>query len=184
MAVQTPVCDFDRAAPDFRLADPAGRIFTLADIRGPAATLVMFICNHCPYVQAVVDRLVSDVDSLRPAGVGVVAIMPNDYERYPDDAPERMVEFARRHRFAFPYLIDETQDVARAYGAVCTPDFFGYNADLRLQYRGRIDDAGMRGVVPKTRELLDAMLQIARTGTGPKDQTASMGCSIKWRNES
>ena len=183
MAMQTPVCDFGRQAPDFRLADPAGRIFTLADIRGTASTLVMFICNHCPYVQAVIDRLVTDVEALRAAGVGAVAIMPNDYARYPDDAPAQMVEFARRHRFGFPYLVDETQDVARAYGAVCTPDFFGYNADLQLQYRGRIDDAGMRGVTPTKRELLDAMLQIARTGKGPSEQTASMGCSIKWRNE-
>jgi peroxiredoxin len=183
MAVQTPVCDFGRAAPDFQLADPAGRIFTLADVRGPAATLVMFICNHCPYVQAVIDRLVTDVDALRAAGIGAVAIMPNDYRSYPDDAPARMVEFARQHRFGFPYLVDETQDVARAYGAVCTPDFFGYNAGLHLQYRGRIDDAGMRGAVPKVRELYDAMLQIARTGSGPETQTASMGCSIKWRNE-
>ncbi|MFO1153353.1 MAG: thioredoxin family protein [Rhodospirillales bacterium] len=184
MAMQTPVCDFGRAAPDFRLADPTGRIFTLGDVRGSAGTLVMFICNHCPYVQAVIDRLVTDVDELRAAAVGAVAIMANDYERYPDDAPLHMVEFARRHRFGFPYLVDETQEVARAYGAVCTPDFFGYNADLQLQYRGRIDDAGMRGSTPKVRELVDAMLRIARTGIGPETQTASMGCSIKWRNES
>ncbi|MFO1128468.1 MAG: thioredoxin family protein [Rhodospirillales bacterium] len=182
-AMQTPVCDFGREAVDFRLADPSGRTFTLADVRGTAATLVMFICNHCPYVQAVIDRLVTDVEALRAVGVGAVAIMANDYSRYPDDAPARMVEFARRHRLDFPYLVDETQAVARAYGAVCTPDFFGYNADLRLQYRGRIDDAGPRGSAPKVRELYEAMAQIARTGTGPAEQTASMGCSIKWRSE-
>jgi peroxiredoxin len=182
MAMQTPVCDFGRPAPDFRLADPTGRVFTLADIRGGAGTLVMFICNHCPYVRAVIDRLVTDVEALRAAGVGAVAIMSNDYVRYPDDAPPKMVDFARRHRLGFPYLVDETQEVARAYGAVCTPDFFGYNADLRLQYRGRIDDAGMQGATPKKHELLDAMLQVARTGAGPAEQTASMGCSIKWRN--
>ncbi len=181
-AMQTPVCDFGRKAPDFRLADPAGHIFTLADVRGSAATLVMFICNHCPYVRAVIDRLVTDVAALQAAGVGAVAIMPNDYVRYPEDAPAQMVEFARRHRLGFPYLVDETGDVARAYGAVCTPDFFGYDAELGLQYRGRIDDAGMSGGVPKVRELHDAMLQIARTGAGPGEQTASMGCSIKWRD--
>ena len=181
-AMETPICDFGWKAPDFTLADPEGNRVSLADVRGRKGTLVMFICNHCPYVQAVADRIARDAKALQDAGVGVVAIMPNDYARYPDDAPERMKAFAAEHGFTFPYLIDETQEVARAYDAVCTPDFFGFNADLELQYRGRIDSSGRQPAAPDTRrELLEAMLQVAETGAGPREQTASMGCSIKWR---
>lgn len=180
-ALATPICDFGRIAPDFRLADPDGRVCTFADIAGEAGTLVMFICNHCPYVKAVIGRLVGEVAALAAEKIGAVAVMPNDYRRYPDDAPDRMRRFARDHRFAFPYLIDETQEVARAYGAVCTPDFFGFNADRALQYRGRLDDAGRAGGPVARRELWEAMRLIARTGRGPEHQTPSMGCSIKWR---
>jgi len=179
----TPVCDFGRPAVDFSLPDVDGRLWSLADCRGERGTLVMFICNHCPYVKAICDALVRDVEALEKLGVRAVGIMPNDYSSYPEDAPERMREFARAHGFGFPYLIDETQAVARAYGAVCTPDFFGYNRDLRLQYRGRLDATTPGRPAPEgsPRELLEAMTLIAQTGRGPPQQTPSMGCSIKWR---
>lgn len=168
-------------AADFRLADPSGRYFSLADVRGEKGTLVMFICNHCPYVQAIVERMVRDVDELAGLGIGAIAVMPNDYQRYPEDAPERMVAFARQHRFRFPYVIDESQATARAYDAVCTPEFFGFNADLELQYHGRLDDGGMGTSPPTRRELFEAMRLIAETGRGPAVQHPSLGCSIKWR---
>jgi Peroxiredoxin len=182
-ALETPVCDFGLKAPDFRLADADGRVYTLGDVRGPRGTLVMFICNHCPYVRAVIDRIVRDVAELAGHGIGSVAIMSNDYARYPDDAPARMRQFAGLHGFAFPYLVDETQDVARRFGAVCTPDFFGYDAGLGLQYRGRLDRSRMQPEPGAPRELFEAMRQIAATGKGPKAQTPSIGCSIKWRGE-
>ena len=182
MAVETPICDFGWRAHDFTLPDADGRMVALSDIKGAAGTLVMFICNHCPYVQAVAHRLARDARELQEGGIGVIAVMPNDYALYPEDAPERMTAFARRHGFTFPYVVDDTQAVARAYGAVCTPDFFGFNRDLELQYRGRLDDAGAQSRPPSRRELVEAMLQVARTGRGPEHQTPSMGCSIKWRN--
>jgi peroxiredoxin len=179
----TPICNFGWKAVDFSLADPDGRTWRLADVRGAKGTLVMFLCNHCPYVQAVVDRIVRDAKDLQALGIGVVAIMANDWEQYPEDAPERMKEFAAHHGFTFPYLIDETQEVARAYDAVCTPDFFGFNANLELQYRGRVDASGRNPAPPGARrELYEAMCQVAETGNGPQEQTAGMGCSIKWRN--
>jgi peroxiredoxin len=180
-ATTTPIGNLGWPAADFRLADADGRVFTLADVRGPAGTLVMFICNHCPYVQAVADRIVRDTRDLQPLGVGAIAVMPNDYRQYPDDAPARMAAFARTHGFAFPYVIDESQDVARAYDAVCTPDFFGFDAALTLQYRGRLDDSGMRANPGARRELFEAMRLIATTGRGPAEQQPSIGCSIKWR---
>ena len=140
-----------------------------------------FICNHCPYVVAVIDRLVADAAALKEDGVNTVAIMANDYATYTDDSPDRMLEFAARYGFGFPYLVDETQEVARAWGAVCTPDFFGLNAAGELQYRGRIDDAKMGDASNRTPELMNAMLQIAATGKGPAEQSPSMGCSVKWR---
>ncbi|HRO13670.1 MAG TPA: thioredoxin family protein [Paracoccus sp. (in: a-proteobacteria)] len=183
MAVSTPVCDFGALAPDFSLPDTDGRIVTLADVRGPRGTLVMFICNHCPYVQAVLERILRDARDLRAAGVGVVAISSNDIAAYPEDGPDRMHEEARRHGFTFPYLYDESQQVARAYGAACTPDFFGYNASGELHYRGRLDASGRAPAAPDApRELYRAMLQIAQTGQGPRDQVPSMGCSIKWKD--
>ena len=183
MAVTTPVCDFGTAMPDFSLPDPDGTIFRLDDLRGARGTLVMFICNHCPYVQAVMDRITRDAAQLqRDHGIGVVAISANDVADYPQDAPEFMKAEAEKHGFSFPYLYDENQAVARAYGAECTPDFFGYNADGKLQYRGRLDASGRQpGPADARRELFEAMVRIAETGIGPQDQTASMGCSIKWK---
>lgn len=182
MAVTTPVCAFGTPAPDFALPDPAGRVHRLADLRGPRGTLIMFICNHCPYVQAVMDRIVRDARELQSAGIGVAAISANDVEAYPEDAPDLMARQARTAGFTFPYLYDEDQAVARAYGAECTPDFFGYNAEGALQYRGRLDASGRNPGPPGARrELFEAMLQIARTGAGPREQVPSMGCSIKWK---
>ncbi|MDO5621386.1 MAG: thioredoxin family protein [Paracoccus sp. (in: a-proteobacteria)] len=183
MAVTPPVCDFGATAPDFRLADPSGRAFSFQDIAGPRGTLVMFICNHCPYVQAVIDKITRDARDLQALGIGVVAISSNDVTTYPEDGPQQMAAEAARHGFSFPYLYDETQDVARAYGAACTPDFFGYNADGKLQYRGRLDASGRTpGPADARRELYEAMTQIAETGEGPYDQVASIGCSIKWKS--
>lgn len=183
MAVSTPVCDFGLRAPDFALSDPDGKVFSLQDVAGPRGTLVMFICNHCPYVQAIIDRIQRDAAGLQELGIGVVAISANDVETYPQDGPEQMKELARKHGFTFPYLYDESQQVARAYDAQCTPDFFGYNAALELQYRGRLDSSGRNAGDPLARrELYEAMAQIAETGHGPQEQIASMGCSIKWRS--
>ncbi|WP_134725915.1 thioredoxin family protein [Paracoccus luteus] len=181
MAVSPPVCDFGAPAPDFRLPDTQGRLLSLADVAGPRGTLVMFICNHCPYVQAVIDRIIRDARDLTALGIGVVAISSNDAAEYPQDGPEAMRAEAARHGFPFPYLYDESQDVARAYGAACTPDFFGYDAAGGLQYRGRLDASGRNPAPPGARrDLFQAMRQIAETGQGPRDQVPSMGCSIKW----
>lgn len=182
MAVETPICDFGWPAPDFRLPGVDGRMWGLADIRGPRGTLVVFICNHCPYVQAVADRLVRDVRELQALGIGVAAVMSNDTEAYPEDSFDNMALFAARHGFTFPYLFDQSQEVARAYGAVCTPDFFGFDADLGLRYRGRLDASRREaGPADARRELFEAMAQVAATGTGPAEQVPSMGCSIKWK---
>ncbi|KAA0681441.1 thioredoxin family protein [Roseomonas genomospecies 6] len=182
MAAETPVCDFGRKAEDFSLKGTDGKTYSLADVQGPSGTLVMFICNHCPYVKAVIGRIVEEVNALKPHGIGAVAIMSNDTDAYPDDGFDNMKRFAAEHGFTFPYLIDETQEVARAYGAVCTPDFFGFNADLCLQYRGRLDASKREAIPDAPRELFHAMVRIAQTGQGPTDQIPSMGCSIKWRN--
>ncbi len=178
----TPICDFGQPAVDFSLRATDGKTYSLTDVRGPKGTLVMFICNHCPYVKAVIDRLAADCRTLAGRGIGSIAIMPNDAEAYPADSFDNMIAFARKHELPFPYVVDETQDTARAYGAVCTPDFFGYDADLGLQYRGRLDE-GKTGPVDDgvRRELVEAMTLVGETGQGPKDQTPSMGCSIKWR---
>ena len=180
-STNTPICDFGWKAVDFNLRDPEGKPYTLADVRGSNGTLIMFICNHCPYVRAVADRIARDARDLQHKGIGVAAIMPNDYARYPEDAPAKMKAFAARHGFTFPYLVDETQEVARAYDAVCTPDFFGFNANMELQYRGRLDASRKEQVPAARRELFEAMSQVAETGEGPEEQTTSMGCSIKWR---
>lgn len=182
MAVSPPVCDFGAPWHDFTLPDPDGRSYSLDQIKGGRGTLVMFICNHCPYVQSVIDRIVRDAKDLQAAGIGVVAISANDVAEYPQDSPGQMKIEAEKHGFTFPYLYDETQRVARAYGAECTPDFFGYNADGELQYRGRLD-ASRRTAGPSDarRELYEAMIQIAETGKGPEEQIPSMGCSIKWK---
>ncbi len=179
--LDTPEVAFGTPAPDFSLKTPAGETVSLQDLAGPNGLLVAFVCNHCPYVIAVAKRFGEDAKALNEAGIGVVAIMANDYQNYPADAPEKMRPFATKHGWDFPYLVDEDQSVARAYGAVCTPDFFGYNAGLELQYRGRLDSAAMGDASNRDPELLTAMQLIAETGKGPTDQTPSMGCSIKWR---
>ena len=180
-AMATPVCDFGWKAVDFRLEGIDGKTYTLADCAGERGVLVMFLCNHCPFVKAVIDRIVRDVDELAGHGIGAVAIMPNDTAAYPADSFENMKLFGAQHRFGFPYLIDETQAVARAYDAACTPDFFGFDSNLGLQYRGRLDASRMEPVPDARRELLEAMIQVAETGRGPEEQLSSMGCSIKWR---
>ena len=181
MAALAPVCDFGWKAPDFRLRATDGKTYSLADIRGPKGTLIVFICNHCPYVKAVAPRLVRDAKELQAAGIGVAAICSNDAKTYPEDSFDRMKAFANEHGFTFPYLHDESQEVARAYDAVCTPDFFGFDADLGLQYRGRLDESKTTPVPNARRELYEAMTQVANTGHGPREQTPSIGCSIKWK---
>jgi peroxiredoxin len=170
------------SAPDFSLPGVDGRTVRLADVSGPNGTVVMFICNHCPYVKAVVDRIVSDMAALRELGIGAVAINSNDAQAYPEDGFEPMKAFAKQHGFGFPYLHDESQAVARAYGAVCTPDFFGFDARRRLVYRGRLDASGRQAAAPgMKRELFEAMKALAAGGRAPADQHASIGCSIKWK---
>ncbi len=184
VSLQTPVCEFGTPAIDFSLPGVDGKIWTLDQCKGEKGLLVMFICNHCPYVKAILDRLVRDTRELMELGVNSVAIMSNDPAEYAEDSFENMKLVAERENFPFPYLIDETQEIARAYGAVCTPDFFGYNADLELQYRGRLD-ASRKEAAPADarRDLFEAMAQVARTGRGPEEQVPSMGCSIKWKDE-
>jgi peroxiredoxin len=179
--MESHICKFGWKAKDFSLKGTDGKFYSLDDVHGPKGTLVVFICNHCPYVQAIIGRLVDEVKALRALGIGAIAIMPNDTSTFQSDSFENMKRFAERHRFTFPYVIDETQEVARAYDAVCTPDFFGFNADGELQYRGRLDASKLQAVPNAKRELYDAMKQIAETGRGPDAQNASMGCSIKWR---
>jgi peroxiredoxin len=158
-----------------------GRRYTLEDVRGPKGTLVIFMCNHCPYVKAVLDRIIRDVADLREHGIGAIAINANDPTQHSEDSFESMKRLVAEKKFPFPYAFDESQQVARAYGAVCTPDFFGYNADLELQYRGRLDASKTTPVPGAIRELYEAMLQVAETGRGPEHQIPSMGCSIKWK---
>ena len=182
MAEETPVCDFGWKAPSFTLPGVDGKTYSLEALRGPKGALVMFICNHCPYVKAVIDRIVRDTGEVRDLGVNTVAICSNDATTHPDDSFENMKLFAKQHGFTFPYLHDESQAVARAYDAACTPDFFGFNAKLELQYRGRLDasrkEAAPAGV---RRDLFEAMKEIAATGRGPREQIPSIGCSIKWK---
>jgi len=184
VSLETPVCDFNAPAIDFKLPDPHGKLWSLEDCKGPNGLLVMFICNHCPYVKAIRERLVRDTRELKELGLYSVAIMSNDPSLYDEDSLDNMALVAQQYHFPFPYLFDETQQVAKSYGAVCTPDFFGYNKDLKLQYRGRLD-ASRKETAPADapRELFLGMQAIAKTGIGPKDQISSMGCSIKWKNE-
>lgn len=180
--LHTPLKDENFYAPDFTLKNIDGQMLSFDDVKGEKGTLVIFMCNHCPYVIAVIDRLVEDCKVLKENGIGVCAIMPNDTVNYPADSFENMKKFAAEKGMVFPYLIDETQAIAKAYDAVCTPDLFGFNADGQLQYRGRVDSAGPNPADDATvRELRNAMLEIARTGAGPDQQTPSMGCSIKWK---
>jgi peroxiredoxin len=182
MALAAPgICDFGWKARDFALRGTDGKTYRLADVRGEKGTLVVFICNHCPYVKAVIGRLVDEAKALREIGIGTVAIMPNDTEAYREDSFDNMKTFAARHGFTFPCVIDETQAVARAYGAQCTPDFFGFNARDELQYRGRLDASRTTLMPGARRELYEAMQKVTETGRGPEQQSPSMGCSIKWR---
>ncbi len=177
----TPICQFGTKAIPFSLKGVDEKIYNLEELQGKSGVLIMFICNHCPYVKGVIDRIVADVKYLQEKGIGCVAIMSNDVENYPEDSFENMKKFSKKHKFSFPYLYDETQEIAKKYGAVCTPDFFGYNKRLELQYRGRLDNAGISGEKIKVKELLNAFNNIIETGTGPEKQTSSMGCSIKWK---
>lgn len=181
-AILPPVCDFDWPAPDFTLPATDGKSYGLGDIAGPNGTLIMFICNHCPFVLAILDKLTRDGRDLQALGVGVAAICSNDATLYPQDSFENMRPLAQNAGFTFPYLHDEDQSVARSFDAQCTPDFFGFNAQGGLQYRGRLDASGMRHAGDDLpRDLFNAMKLIAETGQGPRDQTPSMGCSIKWK---
>ncbi len=181
MLLDTPICDFGWKAPDFTLTDPNGNRITMSEQLGENGLLIAFICNHCPYVKAIADRLAEDMKLLQAREINVLAVMSNDYQLVPEDSPENMKAFSAKHGFTFPYLIDEDQSVGKAFGAVCTPDFFGFNKNGGLQYRGRLDDARMGNPAGRNKELVNAMLQIAETGEGPRQQTPSMGCSIKWR---
>lgn len=180
----TPAPQFGAKAPDFSLKGIDGKTYGLGDIRGENGFLVMFICNHCPYVKAIASRLAEDMKVLQQNGIGVIAVMSNDTTTHPADSFDNMKVFAAQHGFTFPYVIDETQETARQYGAVCTPDFFGYNRDGELQFRGRLDEVNpSKPATPETkRELLEAMLHIAKTGKGPERQIPSMGCNIKWKS--
>jgi len=180
--LHTPVCDFNLSAVDFNLPGVDGWDWSLQQCKGENGLLVMFLCNHCPYVKSILAKIVRDTDELKTLGINCVAIMANDQADYPDDSFENMARLAQDKNFSFPYLLDETQQVAKNYGAVCTPDFFGYNAQLKLQYRGRLDDSGSQHDRPDaSRDLFLAMQEVASTGRGPQQQIASMGCSIKWK---
>jgi peroxiredoxin len=181
VAATPPVCNFGWQAVDFDLPGVDGKRYTLASARGAKGLLVMFICNHCPYVRAVIDRIVRDAKELAALGVGSIAIMSNDPTDYPEDSFDNMQRVAKAKGFPFPYVLDESQEIAKAYGAVCTPDFFGFNANLELQYRGRLDASRKETVPGARRELFEAMREVAQSGRGPKDQISSIGCSIKWK---
>jgi len=179
--MHTPVCEFGLLAPDFELLGVDGKQWTLDQCMGANGLLVMFICNHCPYVKSIQRRLVEDADTLQEQGIGVVAIMSNNPHDYPEDSFESMKQVAAMKGYNFPYLMDENQQAAKEYGAICTPDFFGYNGDMQLQYRGRLDASGMDAEMSHLkRDLVEAMTLVAKTGQGPAEQIPSMGCSIKW----
>ncbi len=183
MAASPPICEFGWKAPEFQLPATDGGNYALTDIAGAKGTLIMFICNHCPYVKSVLDRIVRDSTDLKRIGIGVAAVSANDARTYPEDSFENMVVVAREYGFPFPYLYDEPQEIARAYGAVCTPDFFGFNAGFELQYRGRLDASGRTpAATGLRRDLFEAMKLVAETGAGPTEQIPSMGCSIKWKH--
>ena len=178
---KTPICNFGEKAKNFNLISTENKNITLDNIRGKNVTLIMFICNHCPYVKAVIKDIVEDVKNLESIGIKSVAIMSNDVKNYPEDSFNNMISFSKTHNFNFPYLIDETQEVAKKYGAVCTPDFFGYNKNLELQYRGRIRELkNLKSVGKGDSDLNVAMKLITTSGQGPKNQIPSMGCNIKW----
>tara|TARA_B110000014_G_scaffold235641_1_gene200332 strand:+ start:1122 stop:1676 length:555 start_codon:yes stop_codon:yes gene_type:complete len=178
---ETPICNFGEKAKNFNLISTENKKISLEDIRGKNGTLIIFMCNHCPYVKAVVDDIVHDCNKLAKDGISSVAIMSNDQKNYPEDSFENMIAFSKKHKFNFPYLLDESQEVAKTYEAVCTPDFFGYNNNLELQYRGRIRELkNLKPVRNSESDLIKAMRLIEKTGKGPKNQIPSMGCNIKW----
>ena len=177
---ETPICEFNLPAIDFKLKGVDEKYYDLNSLKGTNGLLIMFICNHCPYVKSIINRIIRDTKELKQIGINSVGIMSNDPNEYPEDSFENMKKMALEYNFSFPYLIDETQEVARAYGAVCTPDFFGYNNKLGLQYRGRLDESRKESVDGAKRELFEAMKQISKSGKGPENQIPSMGCSIKW----
>jgi peroxiredoxin len=179
-SINPPVCEFGRQAPDFKLKNIDGTVLSRCEARGEKGLLIMFICNHCPYVKAILPRLINDVAALKEMGINTVAIMSNDPTEYPEDSIENMQKIAEEMAFPFPYLIDDSQEIAKKYEAVCTPDFFGFNSKGELQYRGRFDESRKETAPDSTRDLFRAMKQIAQTGHGPKEQVASIGCSIKW----
>ncbi len=181
MAVETPICDFGWSAPEFSLPATDGKTYTLEELKGENGLLIMFICNHCPYVKSVIERIVRDANELYALGINTVAICANDANDYPADSFENMAVFAKQHGFNFPYLHDENQAIAKAYNAVCTPDFFGFDKNLGLQYRGRLDASRKEAVPDAKRDLFEAMSEVAKTGKGPIEQIPSMGCSIKWK---
>ena len=178
---ETPICNFGEKAKNFNLLSTENRKVSLNDVKGENGTLIMFICNHCPYVKAVIKDIVQDVKYLETLGIKSTAIMSNDVKNYPEDSFENMISFSKLHIFSFPYIIDDTQELAKEYGAVCTPDFFGYNKKLELQYRGRIIELkNLKPVRKRDSDLRLAMEQISASGKGPKNQIPSMGCNIKW----
>jgi len=181
VSLETPACNFGWHAADFDLLGVDGRRYRLQDMRGGCGILIMFICNHCPYVKAIRERIVRDCEELTSYGIASIAIVSNDPVNYPEDSYENMKAVAKQYHYPFPYLWDETQEVAKAYGAVCTPDFFGFNDCLELQYRGRLDASRREAIANTKRDLFNAMVQIAQTGTGPREQIQSIGCSIKWK---
>ena len=183
MPIQTPICDFGQRANNFELKSTDNKVLSLDDIKGENGTLIMFICNHCPYVKAVTKDIVEDCNEFKKIGINSVAICSNDAENYPEDSFENMIKFSKKHNLTFPYLFDKNQNVAKSYNAVCTPDFFGFNDNLELQYRGRIRELkDLKPVRVGESDLFKAMKQISETGKGPKEQIPSLGCSIKWLN--
>lgn len=180
-ALETPPAQIGWHAPDFNLKATDGQTYSLADIKGENGLVVMFICNHCPYVKAILERIIHDMRELQAYGINSIAIMSNDTDSYPEDSFEHMAELADMKHFPFPYVFDKTQEVAKMYDAVCTPDFFGFDKNLQLQYRGRLDASGKQAIPDAKRDLFDAMVQVAQTGKAPHEQWHSVGCSIKWR---
>ena len=179
--LNSPICDREKVMPSFELVNIDGKILKSTDLLGKSGTLIMFICNHCPYVKAIINKIVETTNELEKFNIQSIAIMPNDTEKYPEDSFENMKIFSKKHQFKFPYLIDKTQEVSKNFGAVCTPDFFGFNSDNKLNYRGRIGLMKNLEFIGKTNDLLNAMTQISKTGEGPKEQFSSAGCSIKWK---
>ena len=183
MPIKTPICDFGKAAKSFELKSTENEIIKLNDIKGENGTLIMFICNHCPYVIAVIEDIINDCKNLELLGIKSIAICSNNSINYPEDSFDKMIKFHKDHNFNFPYLIDETQEIAKSYGAVCTPDFFGYNKNLELQYRGRIRELkNLKPIISGESDLFKAMKKISETDRGPEEQIPSMGCGIKWLN--